>query len=107
MPRAASVVLSTVLRFSGLIFAPDASRSSSIFFWIPVTSNPFTAMTLSRLFTKALLLARRQGNELRRTIEPPNDRLPVITLFYNDFYVWVLSGEGLEVVSDVCARVGG
>lgn len=57
MPLAASVVLSTVRRLRGRIFAPDESRRSWTFLWMAVTSNDFRGMTLS------LLLTVRKGQE--------------------------------------------
>ena len=51
MPLAASVVLSTVRRLSGRIFAPDESRRSWTFLWMAVTSSDFRGMTLSLLLT--------------------------------------------------------
>ena len=51
MPLADSVVLSTVRRLSGHIFAPDESRRSWTFLWMAVTSKDFRGMTLSLLLT--------------------------------------------------------
>ena len=51
MPRADSVVLSTARFFRGLILAPDESKRSWTFFWIPFTSNPLRGTTLSLLLT--------------------------------------------------------
>lgn len=51
MPLVASVVLSTLRRFRDLIFAPDESSNRLTFFWMPVTSRPFSGITLSLLFT--------------------------------------------------------
>lgn len=51
MPLADSVVLSTVRRLSGRIFAPDESRRSWTLLWMAVTSNDFRGMTLSLSLT--------------------------------------------------------
>ena len=45
------MVLSTVRLLSGFILAPDESRRSWTFFWIPFTSNPLRGTTLSLLLT--------------------------------------------------------
>jgi len=99
MPLAASVVLSTVRRLSGRIFAPDESRRSCTFLWIAVTSNEFRGMTFSLLLTvcKKKKVRREVSGDRRNrdTIKAADDGFLLISLFYDDLYMRVLTSEGL------------
>ena len=59
IPLADSVMLSTVRRLRGTIFAPEESSSSWTFFSIPVTSKSLRPMTLSRLLTVEVVRGKR------------------------------------------------
>ncbi|SRR6266404_5303970 len=110
MPLADGVVLSTVRRFNDLILAPDESSRSCTFVSMPVTSKPFRGMTFSLSLTEW----RREGHQNERywgreirTIEASYDRMAIAPLFNDYLDVWVGTSQGLKVVLEVGAGVGG
>ena len=111
MPLADSVMLSTVRRLRGTIFAPEESSSSWTFFSIPFTSKSRKGMTLSLLFTdKPKSAQKRYGAEAAegmRTVESPHNRLLVVPRLDHNLDVRVLAREVLEVLDKIRARVRG
>ena len=106
MPLADSVVLTTILRLSGTIFAPDESSSSWTLLATPLVSKPFNGMTFSLLFTgQHVSEAAQSGRTMQRTVEATSNRLFVLPLLYDKLDMGMCACDVLEMLVKVRAEV--